>query len=109
MTKDDRLDLLRKKVAETSQAEVARRTGYQATTINQVLHGKYPGSPDTVLKKVEEVYSQDATISCPVLGDITPGYCAEQRNLPFSPDQISVALRRTCPTCPNNPNRKDRS
>ena len=109
MTHNDQLELLRKAVSDTSQSEVAKKTGYGVTAINQVLHGKYGGSAETVLKRIEEIYSQEKTVFCPVLGDITPGYCVEQRNLHFSPDQISVLLRKHCPACPHNPKRGGKS
>ena len=104
MTQSDRLELLRTKCAETSQAAVARALGYKPSTICQVLNGTYQGSADKVLTRVEEVYG-GTTVNCPVvMGDITLGKCAEHRKRPFaSTNPLRLLFHRTCPKCGGKP------
>ena len=103
MTQPDSLQLLRGACEETSQAEVARKLGYSPSAINQVLKGTYP-DPQKILSLVEQVYSQSATINCPIVGPITPGKCVEHRNRPFAAtNPTRVALFRRCPACGGKP------
>lgn len=101
MTRHDGMELLRAKVAEFGQAEVARRIGKSDSAISQILKGDYKGSPDNILQKVAEVFGTSADIDCPAVQDkITPGKCAEIRNRPpvwTSPH--SNQLWRACKEC----------
>lgn len=102
MTANDRMKLLREKVAELGQAQVARDLGYSASAISQVLHGKYQGSLDNLLERVAEVYGSDV-VSCPVLGDIPLGRCSEERRKPFAATNAQrVRQWRACQNCPKN-------
>jgi len=99
MTATDRLELLRQRVAESSQAKVAKELGYSASTVNQVLKGSYAGGLDNFLERVAEVYGGD-TIDCPVLGDIPLSRCSSERKKPFrATNHQAVELFRTCPHC----------
>lgn len=99
MTQPDRMELLRVKCAELTQAEVARRLEYSASAINQALRGNYQGDLTNLLTRVEEVFGQ-STVNCPILGEITLGKCAENRKRPFAAtNPTRVALFRTCPKC----------
>jgi hypothetical protein len=99
MTKPDAITLLRQKCDETSQADVARALGYNASTINMVLKGTYPGSTDNVLQRVIEVYG-GISVNCPILGDIPLARCAEERKKPFAAtSQQRIELYRACKTC----------
>jgi hypothetical protein len=99
MTKPDAITLLRQKCDETSQADVARALGYNASTINMVLKGTYPGSTDNVLQRVIEVYG-GISVNCPILGDIPLARCAEERKKPFAAtNQQRIELYRACKTC----------
>lgn len=104
MTTTDKLDLLRQKVAETSQAQVARQLGYAPTTISQVLSGSYAGNLDHVLLRVEEVYG-NTTVSCPGLGEeIALGRCAEWRKKAkdfAATNPQRVRMYRACRQCPH--------
>lgn len=103
MTQPDRMELLRSKCAELSQAEVARRLNYSPTTINQALKGTYGGELDNLLTKVEEVFGS-TTVLCPLQGEITLGKCASNRRLPFIPvNPARVELYRACQDCGGKP------
>lgn len=103
MTPPDRMDLLRLKCVDTSQAAVARALGYSPSTINQVLKGTYPDS-SIVLTRVEEIFG-GTTVECPVvMGPITLGKCAEHRKRPFAAtNPLRLLFHRTCPKCGGKP------
>ena len=103
MTQPDRMDLLRAKCKEFSQAEVGRRIGYSPSAINQAIHGNYQGDLTNLLTRVEEVFGQ-STVPCPILGEITLGKCAENRKKPFAAtNPIRVRLFRECQKCGGKP------
>lgn len=99
MTAEDRLNLLKKAVADGGQGKVAAAIGYGRSTVSQVLSGTYKGDATQVLARVEEVYGT-RTVACPVQGDILIGQCADNRRRSFSAvNPIRLELSRTCPTC----------
>ena len=103
MTQPDRMELLRAKCAEFSQAEVSRRIGYSASAINQAIKGSYQGDLSNMLTRVEEVFGQ-STLQCPILGEITLGKCAEHRKRPFAAtNPLRVQLYRECRQCGGKP------
>jgi len=102
MTTEARLDLLRRAVAAGSQAAVARKLGYSAATISQVLSGNYGGALDAVLARVEDVYSP-SSVDCPLLGHIGYPRCVSERRRPFSmANPHLVRMYRACKNCANN-------
>jgi len=65
---DPQLDKFRKIVDQVGQAEVARRTGLSAATINQVYHDKYSASDDavsTVINTVLEKVGGEKVVQIP--------------------------------------------
>lgn len=99
MTLVDRMGLLRSTVGELGQAETARRLGYSASALNQVLHGTYKGGVDAFLLRVEEVFGSTVVI-CPVLGEITLGRCADEKRRPFAAtNPLRVRLWKACREC----------
>ncbi len=99
MTRNERLQLLEKMALEHTQAEIARKIGYSPGTICLILSGKYNGSPDVVLQRVEEVFG-NTTIDCPVLGIITLGKCSDKRKQPFAAtNPRRVELFCACKEC----------
>ena len=102
MTRTDLMTLLNQKVAETSQAHVARLLGISDSAVSQLRSGTYKGAPDAILQRVREVFG-DETVQCPVLGEIPLARCAEKRKLPFAATNPQrVALYRACQKCPQN-------
>lgn len=94
-----RMGILKKAVAAHGQAAVARATGYSDSAVSQAMHGKYRGSLDNMLARVEEVYG-DGTVQCPVMGEISIQRCAAEKRKPFaatSPQR--VRLYRACRQC----------
>lgn len=102
MTQTDLMTLLGRKVAESSQANVARLLGISDSAISQLRSGTYKGAPDAILQRVREVFGDD-TVNCPILGETPLGRCAEKRRLPFAAtNHQRVALYRACQNCPQN-------
>ncbi len=101
------IELLRRRVEETSYRQVAHELGYSTATIYQVLKGSYQGNLERIRRRVEAIYRVDE-VPCPVLGLISTIRCAHERRRPFAAtNPIRVRLFRTCPTCPYNPDRKE--
>lgn len=99
MTKPDAMSLLKEKVSELGQAEVARRLGKSDSAISQILSGKYQASPDEILKRVVEIFG-GLSVECPVLGEIPLAKCADERKKPFAATSHQrVALWKACQTC----------
>lgn len=79
-----------------SQAQVARRIGYSASTVNQVLAAKYRGDLRKVAAAVEGAFLA-ATVECPVLGQIATDKClAHQRRPMAGTNPQRVRLWRAC-------------
>ncbi len=105
MTNDERIALLRRVCAETSQAAVARRLGVSPAIPCGVLKGEYKGDSEGFLLRVEEVYGS-TTVECPGLGEVIPlSRCAEARRRTFSHAAVNpewLRLWKVCRVCPVN-------
>lgn len=104
MTQNDRMEILRRAVAEHGQTGVAKRIGRSNTAISQILSGKYNptgNGADLILELVEAEFS-DATLECPELGEIPLATCIEERDKPFKATSSQrVRLYRACQKCPH--------
>ncbi|WP_321532300.1 helix-turn-helix transcriptional regulator [uncultured Desulfuromonas sp.] len=102
MSNDDRIQLLRDAVAQSSQGKVAKALGVSTAAVSQILNGKYGADPSAILQRVEEVYGS-SRVQCPTMGDIALGKCAETRRRPFAAtNPHRVKQYRACSKCPNN-------
>ena len=94
-----RLAILHKAVAESSQAEVARRIGRSTAAVNQVIKGTYAGDPAAILERVAAEYS-DETVQCQAMGEVPLGACIEARTRPFAAvNPMRVKLYKACRQC----------
>ena len=94
------MDLLRSRVEQTSQANVARELSVSDTTISLVLSDKYPAKTDKIATKVIAKY---AVIACPFLErEISGAECRDYHTREV-PTSSGFAMRhwRTCQECPN--------
>lgn len=99
MNEMDTLALLKHKVKDLTQIEVAKRLGYSKATISLVVNDKYNGDLNAVLSKVKEVFG-GLKVGCPVLGEIDLAECAEHKRRPFSASNpLWVRLFKTCKGC----------
>ncbi|WP_310598817.1 helix-turn-helix transcriptional regulator [Desulfobulbus sp.] len=74
------LQILRQRTEIVGRAEVAREMAVSPATISLLLSGKYPASTEQMQARVMKIYGRDGKVSCPVLGEIEPGKCAELWN-----------------------------
>lgn len=99
----DWIEALADAAAATSQNKVARRLGYTAPVISQVLRNKYPGDLDRIELMTRSALMR-ATRTCPALGEIQLSECLrhqdEARN-PGSPNPLRANMRRACNACPH--------
>ena len=98
----DWIDALRAACDASTQVTVARRIGYSAAVVSQVLKGTYAGDLGRVEGAVRGALMSE-TVDCPVLGEIRRDACLRNQRATFSAngDPLRRALRGTCPTCPN--------
>lgn len=100
-TEVDWLAALRAEAEQSSQRDVAGRLGVSQTQVSQVLNGTYKYSTEQLQVRVRALLL-NATVRCPVLGEIKKSRCEEQQGLPWrasSPEALKLYV--TCPTCPN--------
>lgn len=84
-----------------SQGQVARRLGKSTTVINQVLGNKYGARLNTFAARVRGEFLR-ATVTCPVLGEISTRRCQDESGRPFAAlSALSAELWQACKTCPN--------
>ncbi len=86
----------------TSQNRVAKRIGYSATTISQVLSRTYRGDMARVEQAVRGALMHE-TVLCPVLGELPQHVCLEHQKKAarglIGTSSWRTRLTRTCPTC----------
>ena len=100
----DWIAALAREADATSQARAAARVGISASTVNTVLANKYPAALDRIAAKVRGRLL-DATVSCPVLGELASDLCQEWQDKAASPFSDTGSLRRrmraACLDCPH--------
>ncbi|WP_322895206.1 MULTISPECIES: hypothetical protein [unclassified Yoonia] len=98
------VNVLAKACAASSQSKVAKRLGYAAAVVSQILRNKYAGKVDNVRARVEGVL-MGATLECPALGLLPLHECQDWRKKAkvFSnANHQRVVMYRACSNCPNN-------
>jgi len=96
------MDELRRVAGAEGQAKTAKRIGYSASVVSQVLKGSYRGDVSAVRQAVEGALLS-GKVDCPVLGEIRANQCLGfQRQRLAATNPHRVRLHRTCPTCPNS-------
>lgn len=101
-TNNDRLDLLTSAIREKGQAQVARELGYSPAAICQVAGGTYKGDIGRILRKAAEAYGEEM-VDCSILGKISLGRCAGERNRTFSAaSPMRLRLWKACRACGRN-------
>lgn len=96
------IEVLREACAKRSQVAVARQLGYSAPVVNQVLLGTYAGALDRVQAAVEGAL-MNASVDCPVLGDISRAACIAWQRKPFTPtNPLNVRMYAACRACPHS-------
>lgn len=102
---------LRSHVAQKGMRQVAHELGISKPTVSLVCRGKYGASTDRIRDRVAKVYGNGGLTICPVLGEITPGKCAETHRRAKTiglkaGNPQTVALFKACLNCPVRADRK---
>jgi DNA-binding transcriptional regulator YdaS (Cro superfamily) len=86
--------------AGTTQAAVAKRLGYSASVVNQVIRGSYKGDLTRVEAAVRGAFMSECVI-CPVLSEIGRDVCLAHQRRGFDATssmraQVYHACRKPC-------------
>lgn len=68
--------LLARHVDMKGRAEVTTELGISSATLSQVLNDKYGAQTEAIEAKIMKFYGNNGFITCPILGRIEPGQCA---------------------------------
>lgn len=92
----------------TSQAKVASLLSYSPAVVNQVLKRTYKGNYKAVEMAVAGAF-MDATVNCPVLGELNTERCAHYQRQPYAnSNAMRVRLFRACRGgCPHYRGKED--
>lgn len=86
----------------SSQGRVARRLGYSASVISQVLSRTYRGDYARVEQKVRGELMRE-TLECPVMGEIRKSTCIDNQRLAargvIATSSMRSRLYHACRTC----------
>jgi DNA-binding transcriptional regulator YdaS (Cro superfamily) len=94
--KPEVLEALRQACALSTQSAVAKRIGYSAQVVNQVLKGVYAGDVNRVERAIEGALL-NASVECPVVGEIPQQRCVEHQRSPFrATNDAAVQLFHAC-------------
>lgn len=87
----------------TSQNTVARRLGYSAAALSQVINGRY-NADSTALEQVVRGALMALTVTCPVVGDLAADACLAHQRAAWSPHNPQrIAFFRACRAgCPHS-------
>lgn len=90
------VQILAEECDRASQKRVAEAIGYSSAVVNQVLKHRYTGDLVAVEKAVRGAYL-NATVACPVLGDLPLNLCLQHQRAKFADTNNSrVRLYQAC-------------
>ena len=95
------LEVLASEADRTTQGKAAKRIGYSAAVVCNVLKGTYKGDLKAVKSAVLDTLMR-GTLDCPVLGEISGEDCRVHQQKPFAATsshrvQVYRACRAGCP------------
>ncbi|MBQ1761284.1 MAG: hypothetical protein IIZ92_00095 [Aquincola sp.] len=99
---DDALKALQQAITvHRTQVAVAALLGVSPSAVNQLLKGHYRGDVDGMAQRIRGAFLR-ASVTCPVLGEITTKVCLDQQSRPMAfTNPTRAALARACPKCPH--------
>lgn len=101
MAEPDWIAALRAEAAKTSQNKAAKRIGYSAAAVSQILAGKYPGDQSRIELAVRGALL-DGKVDCPSLGSIRADDCVghmRQAGRLNTTNPLRVRMFRACQAC----------
>ncbi len=88
--------ILARECDRSSQKKVAEAIRYSSAVVNQVLKNRYTGDLTAVEKAVSGAYL-NATVACPVLGELALNLCLQHQRAKFhDTNNKRVRLYRAC-------------
>ena len=91
----------------TNQRRVGDRLGRSAGYVSRVLSRNYAGSYEEAETLTRAAFGNEDVV-CPIWGSIPLASCVRARRHEGPPRNIAHHLHAaTCPTCPNNSDRRD--
>lgn len=100
----DWVQVLAEQCNGSTQSAVAKRLGYSAGLISQVLRRTYPGNVNAVEEAVRGAW-MGSTLECPVMGTIGSDVCLSWRRKAkthAATNSHRVRMYRACNNCPHN-------
>lgn len=100
----DWIEVLAQKCAESTQTAAAKRLGYSAGLVSQVLRKTYTGNLAAVEQAVRGAW-MGSTVKCPAMGVIAADVCLEWRRKSKTFADTSnhrVRMYRACNACDRN-------
>lgn len=90
---------------QQSQAKVAKRIGYSAAAVSQILHHRYNSGKHQQIETVVRAVLMAEQVRCPVLGLIALAACLEHQDRVAAGvrgSEMRIRLARACPGCANH-------
>lgn len=95
--------ILQRHVDMKGRTEVTSELGISPATLSQVLNDKYGASTAAIEQKIMSFYGNDGKVTCPVLGRIEPGQCANTYNrsqkISSAGNPATIRLYMACRKC----------
>jgi hypothetical protein len=87
----------------SSLTKTARRIGYSAALVSNVIANKYPAGTDRIEAKVRGALMNE-TVICPILGEIGRDHCLDEQGMTNrATSSIRSKLYRACRSgCPHS-------
>lgn len=98
----DWVEALARECDATSQNRAGQRFGISGSTVSTVLANKYPAGLDRIASRVRG-HLLDATVPCPVLGDLPSDLCQEWQTKAerfHDTGQLRRRMFKACRACP---------
>ncbi|MBA5777444.1 transcriptional regulator [Stappia sp. F7233] len=87
-----------------SQAAVARKVGYSASAVSQVLSNSYHNGDIARFEQASRGALMSETVTCPVMGEMARNVCLSWQRKPFATTNAHrVRMHQACRTgCPHS-------
>lgn len=90
----------------TTMTAVARRVGYSAAALSQVINRRYSGNMAAVEQTLRGAL-MDTRVNCPVVGPLAVDTCLQHQRAPWaSHNPQRIAFARACRDCPHSTKRE---
>ena len=95
--------ILQRHVEMKGRSEVTAELGISSATLSQVLNDKYGAKTEAIEAKIMKFYGNEGLVTCPILGRIEPGRCAETyqkaQKIKSAGNPATIRLYSACRKC----------